>query len=81
MLSYKNVRLKVADTTKKRADEAWRLEDLRQRQAEYEREQNREGVKRIAEGGLEQRLADLKRSSVANIKVGRKSVYIVGSPA
>jgi hypothetical protein len=35
MLSYKNVRLKVADTAKKRADEARRLEELRQRQAEY----------------------------------------------
>jgi hypothetical protein len=34
MLSYKNVRLKVADTAKKRADEARRLEELRQRQAE-----------------------------------------------
>jgi hypothetical protein len=84
----------VADTAKKRADEARRLEELHQRQAEYERKQNREIVKRSAE--MEQRLVDLERSSsehksrqekrvrsrrevVANIKVGRKSVYVVGS--
>jgi hypothetical protein len=42
MLSYKNVRLKVADTAKKRADEARRLEDLRQRRAEYESKVERE---------------------------------------
>jgi hypothetical protein len=59
ILSYKNVRLKVADTAKKRADEARRVEELHQRQAAYERKQNRERVKRSAE--REQRLADLKR--------------------
>jgi hypothetical protein len=79
MLSYKNVRLKVADTTKKRADEARRLEELRQRQAEYARKQNRErepsGVRR-GSGGWQ-----TLREVVANIRVGRKSVYIVGSLA